>query len=193
MIRSYAPGFIFTTSLPPAVVAGALTSIRHLKRSTHERGMQQLNTRTLKSQLGSLGIPVIPNPSHIVPVLVGDAETAKQVSDELLQRFAIYVQSINYPTVSVGEERLRITPTPGHHEGHFVHLVGALETIWRERGLKRVEQWAEEGGRSGVGAASPVVVEQLVMMEDISVLTDNSSFGNNDTSEHRATAVECSA
>ncbi|KAJ3301895.1 mitochondrial 5-aminolevulinate synthase [Blyttiomyces sp. JEL0837] len=151
MIRSYAPGFIFTTSLPPAVVGGALTSIRHLKISPMERVGQQINTRALKTRLATYGIPVVPNPSHIVPVLIGDASTAKQVSDELLTRFGIYVQSINAPTVAKGEERLRITPTPGHTEKHMEVLVDALRTIWKERGLRTVKDWEAVGGRAGVG------------------------------------------
>jgi 5-aminolevulinate synthase len=111
MLRSYAPGFIFTTSLPPCVVAGALTSVRHVCTSDVERLGQQLNTRKLKARLAELDIPVIPNPSHIVPVLIGDAALSKAASDLLLTRHGIYVQSINYPTVPRGEERLRITPT----------------------------------------------------------------------------------
>jgi len=162
MIRSYAPGFIFTTSLPPAIVSGALTSVKYLKQSNVERSLQQLHTRELKSRLSNLGIPVVPNPSHIVPVLVGDAEICKQVSDELLNRFNIYVQSINYPTVSKGEERLRITPTPGHHEGLMDVLVSSLQTIWEERKLKTEEQWAELGGRAGVGCANVPYPQQLV-------------------------------
>ncbi|KAJ3208913.1 mitochondrial 5-aminolevulinate synthase [Dinochytrium kinnereticum] len=160
MIRSYAPGFIFTTSLPPAVVSGAVTSIRHLKRSQQERAGQQRNSRILKSRLASLGIPVVPNPSHIVPVLIGDAETAKSVSDELLTRHAIYVQSINYPTVAKGEERLRITPSPEHGAEHMDRLVSVLEGVWRERGLKTEEDWAAVGGCAGVGTRR--VVPQLV-------------------------------
>ncbi|KAJ3274456.1 mitochondrial 5-aminolevulinate synthase [Borealophlyctis nickersoniae] len=167
MIRSYAPGFIFTTSLPPTVVAGALTSIKHLKQSQAERTGQQLNTRSLKSRLGDLGIPVVPNPSHIVPVLVGDAETAKSVSDELLYKHKIYVQSINYPTVSVGEERLRITPTPGHSEELMDVLVDALQGIWQERGLKYEDDWAKIGGRAGVGKGC--TVEQLVVDRDLGI------------------------
>ncbi|KAJ3415471.1 mitochondrial 5-aminolevulinate synthase [Chytridiales sp. JEL 0842] len=167
MIRSYAPGFIFTTSLPPATVAGALTSVRHLKKSEKERSLQQLHTRQLKGRLAELGIPVVPNPSHICPVLIGDAETAKSVSDELLQRFKIYVQSINFPTVAVGEERLRITPTPGHSEDRLEVLVDALETIWNERGLKRVWDWEKEGGRAGVGVKGRAAVTQLVKWEDV--------------------------
>ncbi|KAJ3225477.1 mitochondrial 5-aminolevulinate synthase [Clydaea vesicula] len=166
MIRSYAPGFIFTTSLPPAVMAGAITSIKHLSKSENERSLQQLQTRDLKKRLNSIGIPVIPNPSHIVPILVGDASQAKDISDELLNRFKIYVQSINYPTVSVGEERLRITPTPGHNEEHMVKLVNSLETIWSERGLKRVDDWKLLGGRAGVGLPNNDV-QQLVKQSDL--------------------------
>ncbi|KAI8922895.1 pyridoxal phosphate-dependent transferase [Entophlyctis helioformis] len=167
MIRSYAPGFIFTTSLPPAVVGGALASIRYLKTSQAERSAQQLHTRALKSQLDGLGIPVIPNPSHIVPVLVGDAETAKSVSDELLYKYNIYVQSINFPTVAKGEERLRITPTPGHNEDHTKVLVNALSTIWSERKLKTVQDWAALGGKAGVGIGARV--DQLVKFEDLEI------------------------
>jgi 5-aminolevulinate synthase len=137
-----------------------LTSIRYLRTSETERSGQQLNTRLLKSRLSGLGIPVIPNPSHIVPVLVGDAEVCKSISDELLNRFDVYVQSINYPTVPVGEERLRITPTPGHTEEMMDHLVSALQTIWEERGLKYEKDWAKEGGCAGVGTGE--VVEMLV-------------------------------
>ncbi|KAI8820973.1 pyridoxal phosphate-dependent transferase [Fimicolochytrium jonesii] len=167
MIRSYAPGFIFTTSLPPVVVAGALTSIRYLKQSRAERTGQQLNTRALKARLGHLGIPVVPNPSHIVPVLVGDAETAKSISDELLYKHKIYVQSINYPTVSVGEERLRITPTPGHGPELMDVLVDALEGIWKERGLRKEQDWEAVGGRAGVGMGYGV--EQLVVEKDLRI------------------------
>ncbi|KAJ3200425.1 mitochondrial 5-aminolevulinate synthase, partial [Dinochytrium kinnereticum] len=165
LIRSYAPGFIFTTSLPPPIVAGALTSIRYLKRSGAERAGQQSNTRLLKSRLGELGIPVVPNPSHIVPVLVGDAEAAKAVSDELLGKHGIYVQSINFPTVSKGEERLRITPTPGHNAKHMDVLVDALSSIWKERGLRREKDWASVGGCAGVGAGK--CVPQLVTQKHI--------------------------
>lgn len=108
---------------------------------------------------------MVPNPSHIVPVLIGDAETAKSVSDELLYKYKIYVQSINYPTVAKGEERLRITPTPGHNEGHMEYLVGALQTIWHERGLKMESDWEKEGGRAGVGVGCGV--EQLVVERDL--------------------------
>ncbi|KAI9225439.1 MAG: pyridoxal phosphate-dependent transferase [Piptocephalis tieghemiana] len=141
MIRSYAPGFIFTTSLPPPIVAGSLASVRYLKSSRVERLGQQRNSRSLKEVLGQRGIPVIGNPSHIVPVLVGDATLAKRASDRLLQEWGIYVQSINYPTVSRGEERLRITPTPGHTQEMQGHLVQALEQVWASEGLKRIDDW----------------------------------------------------
>jgi 5-aminolevulinate synthase len=151
MIRSYAPGFIFTTSLPPAVVSGAMESVKYLKESSAERNLQQVNTRTVKSRLGEIGIPVIPNPSHIVPVLLGDAAAAKLASDELLSEHDIYVQSINYPTVPVGEERLRITPTPGHNGLMIDELVHSLDKIWTRYGFKRVEDWTAQGGCAGVG------------------------------------------
>ncbi|KAJ3184356.1 mitochondrial 5-aminolevulinate synthase [Gaertneriomyces sp. JEL0708] len=185
VIRSYAPGFIFTTSLPPAVVAGALTSIRYLKQSTRERSLQQIHTRALKSRFAGLGIPVVPNPSHIVPVLVGDAETAKSISDELLYKHKIYVQSINYPTVSVGEERLRITPTPGHDEARMDVLVDALENIWRERGLRREQDWEAVGGRAGVGSGD--LAKQLVVEEDLDWTRDAVA------QEHMPIAVAASA
>jgi 5-aminolevulinate synthase len=156
MIRSYAPGFIFTTSLPPAIVAGALSSVKYLKQTNSERVMQQVNTRALKDHLDSVGIPVVPNPSHILPVLVGDAALCKRASDRLLNEFNIYVQSINFPTVAVGEERLRITPTPGHGDPRMRNeLVHALETIWKDEGLLKVSDWKRMGGRCGVGQDIP--------------------------------------
>ncbi|KAK7204369.1 pyridoxal phosphate-dependent transferase [Myxozyma melibiosi] len=158
MIRSLAPGFIFTTSLPPAIMAGARTAIEYQKKTLTDRVAQQTNTRYVKSRLAELGIPVVPNPSHIVPILVGDAETAKIASDMLLERFDIYVQAINYPTVPVGEERLRVTPTPGHGPELAENLVSALETVWKELNCKRVADWEAVGGLAGVGVkdAKPV-------------------------------------
>lgn len=151
MIRSYAPGFIFTTSLPPVVVAGGKACINYLKNSNAERRMQQLNARTVKSRLGELGIPVVPNPSHIVPILLGDAAAAKLASDELLSKYNIYVQSINFPTVPVGHERLRITPSPGHTPEMIDHLVDSLQDVWNRYGFKRVADYEAEGGRCNVG------------------------------------------
>jgi 5-aminolevulinate synthase len=134
-IRSCAPGFIFTTSLPPAIVAGALASIRHLKTSPFERQHHQERARTLKRRLNGAGVPVMENQSHIVPVFVGDAVLCKKVTDALLDRFAIYVQPINYPTVPRGTERLRLCPSPVHSDADMDHLVHALSTLWDEMGL----------------------------------------------------------
>ncbi|KZW03925.1 5-aminolevulinate synthase [Exidia glandulosa HHB12029] len=150
-IRSYAPGFIFTTSLPPAVVAGAQASIAYQKQYIGDRRLQQLNTRELKARFAANDIPVVPGPSHIVPVLVGDAALAKAASDSLLTDHGIYVQSINYPTVAVGEERLRITPTPGHTLEQLDRLVGAVNEVFDRLEIKRQSEWVALGGRAGVG------------------------------------------
>lgn len=136
-IRSFASGFIFSSSLPPALAAGALAAIRHLKESSAERERQQDRVATLRGRLDAIGIPHLPNPSHIVPVMVGDPVLCKQISDELLARFEIYVQPINYPTVPRGTERLRITPSPLHSDADIDHLVAALTTIWAKVGLQR--------------------------------------------------------
>src|SRR5215204_1130333 len=125
-LRSHAPGFIFTTSLPPALVAGALAAVRHLKASQTERDLHQDRVALVKQRLVAAGLPVMPSQSHIVPVLVGDAARCKALSDALLQRHRIYVQPINYPTVPRGTERLRITPTPLHSDADIDALVGAL-------------------------------------------------------------------
>jgi 5-aminolevulinate synthase len=129
-IRSYAPGFIFTTSLAPAVAAGALASIRHLKSSSAERVRHQERAATLKAQLKLRRLPVVDNPSHIVPVMVGDPVHCKAVTDVLLDRYGIYVQPINYPTVPKGTERMRFTPSPVHTDAQMEYLIGALETLW---------------------------------------------------------------
>jgi 5-aminolevulinate synthase len=134
-IRSYAPGFIFTTSLAPAIVAGALASIRHLKASAAERERHQERARSLKTRLAAAGLPVMANPSHIVPVPVGDPVLTKRITDALLERFDIYVQPINYPTVPRGTERLRLTPSPQHSDDDIERLVTALSTLWSELGL----------------------------------------------------------
>jgi 5-aminolevulinate synthase len=136
-IRSYASGFIFSSSLPPTLAAGALAAIRHLKESSAERERQQDRVGALRARLDALGIPHLPNPSHIVPVMVGDAVLCKAISDELLARFDIYVQPINYPTVPRGTERLRITPSPLHSDADIEHLAGGLTAIWAKVGLKR--------------------------------------------------------
>lgn len=134
-IRSSAPGFIFTTSLPPAIAAGALASIRHLQASQTERLRHQERARTLKRRLSRAGIPVMASPSHIVPVFVGDPRLCKQLTDALLERFAVYIQPINYPTVPRGTERLRLCPSPVHSDADMDHLVSALVTLWSEMGL----------------------------------------------------------
>jgi len=134
-VRSYAPGFIFTTSLAPAIAAGAVASIRHLKASGAERTRHQERVRVLKARLKGAGLPVMDNPSHIVPILVGDPVLTKRITDALLERFAIYVQPINYPTVPRGTERLRLTPTPQHSDADIDRLVAGLSTLWTELGL----------------------------------------------------------
>jgi 5-aminolevulinate synthase len=136
-VRSYAAGFIFTTSLAPAIVAGALASVRHLKASQAERDLHQERAQTLKRRLREAGLPALENPSHIVPVMVGDPIRCKQLTDELLSRYAIYVQPINYPTVPRGTERIRLTPGPLHSDGDMDRLIDALNTLWGEMDLKR--------------------------------------------------------
>ncbi|MFA7307089.1 MAG: 5-aminolevulinate synthase [Hyphomicrobium sp.] len=131
-IRSYAPGFIFTTSLAPAIVAGAVASIRHLKSSSIERERHQERARTLKRMLAAADLPVISGPSHIVPVLVADPVRCKALTDVLLDRYGIYVQPINYPTVPRGTERLRLTPSPQHTNADMEHLVNALTELWSQ-------------------------------------------------------------
>lgn len=142
-IRSYAPGFIFTTSLAPVIAAGALASIRHLKSSQFERQRHQERARTLKRRLAHADLPVIQGPSHIVPVLVSDPVRCKALSDVLLGRFGIYVQPINYPTVPRGTERLRLTPSPQHSDADMDVLVSALQELWSQCPISLMESLAE--------------------------------------------------
>ncbi len=136
-VRSFASGFIFTTSLPPAVAAGARASIKHLKTSQTERQAHQERVATVKRRFKASGLPVLDNDSHIVPLMVGDPVICKQISDELLIEDGIYIQPINYPTVPRGTERLRLTPTPLHSDADIDHLVNCLERIWQKFGLEK--------------------------------------------------------
>ena len=129
-IRSYAPGFIFTTSLSPVLVSGVLAAVRHLKQSSVERDGQQAAAATLKRLMAESGLPVMPSVTHIVPLMVGDPVKAKKISDILLAEYGVYVQPINYPTVPRGTERLRFTPGPAHTEEMMRELVAALVEIW---------------------------------------------------------------
>ncbi|HEY3640414.1 MAG TPA: 5-aminolevulinate synthase [Xanthobacteraceae bacterium] len=129
-VRSYAPGFIFTTALPPAICAAATAAIRHLKTSSFERQRHQDRAGRVKAVLGAAGLPVMANDTHIVPVLVGNAEKCKEATDLLLADHGIYIQPINYPTVPKGTERLRITPTPFHEDAVIDTLAEALVDVW---------------------------------------------------------------
>ena len=141
-IRSYAPGFIFTTSLPPAVAAGAAASVAHLKRDHALRERHQTQARILKTRLKGLGLPLIDHGSHIVPVIVGDPVHTKKLSDMLLEGYGIYVQPINFPTVPRGTERLRFTPSPVHGPGEMDKLVRAMDELWSHCALNRAEMSA---------------------------------------------------
>lgn len=138
-IRSYAPGFIFTTSLPPAVAAAATASVRHLKTDDALRALHQEKAATLKLRLKGLGLPIIDHGSHIVPVIVGDPRHTKILSDMLLDDFGIYVQPINFPTVPRGTERLRFTPSPVHGTAEIDALVSAMDQLWSHCALNRAE------------------------------------------------------
>jgi len=138
-VRSYAPGFIFTTSLPPAVAAGAAASVAHLKRDHQIRAAHQTQASILKTRLKGLGLPIIDHGSHIVPVIVGDPVHTKILSDMLLERYAIYAQPINFPTVPRGTERLRFTPTPAHGPNEMDHLISAMYQLWSHCALNRAE------------------------------------------------------
>ena len=137
-IRSFASGFIFTTALPPAVAAGAVASIRHLKTSRAERQAQKAKVAEVRARLNAIGIPHLDNPSHIIPVMVGDPVKCKYLSDILMRDYGIYIQPINYPTVAKGTERLRITPSPVHEAADIDRLVSALELLWAQCQLARM-------------------------------------------------------
>jgi 5-aminolevulinate synthase len=136
-IRSFASGFIFTTALAPAIAAGALTSIRHLKHSQLERARHQNRVARVRKELKAIGIPCLENESHIIPVMVGDPVKCKMLSDWLLEKSGIYIQPINYPTVPRGTERLRITPSPIHSDEDISRLVAALSELWSACALSR--------------------------------------------------------
>ncbi|MEC8200330.1 MAG: aminotransferase class I/II-fold pyridoxal phosphate-dependent enzyme, partial [Pseudomonadota bacterium] len=139
VVRSYGQGFIFTTAMPPSVAAGALASIK-LVRGAHGDGLrarQQERAAKLKAMLADAGIPVMPSETHIVPVPIGDPRLCKGASDTLMDRYGIYVQPINYPTVPRGTERLRFTPTPLHSDADLDHLVASLREVWNSLELKR--------------------------------------------------------
>ncbi|SHJ11803.1 5-aminolevulinate synthase [Wenxinia saemankumensis] len=138
-VRSYAPGFIFTTSLPPAVAAGAAASVRFIKSARDLREAHQTQARVLKTRLRGLGLPIIDHGSHIVPLIVGDPKHTKMMSDMLLEDWGIYVQPINFPTVPRGTERLRFTPSPVHGPKEMDALVGALDSLWSRCALNRAE------------------------------------------------------
>ena len=138
-IRSYAPGFIFTTSLAPTLAAGALASVRHLKENQEIRDRHKLNAKILKMRLKGLGLPIIDHGSHIVPVIVGDPIHTKKLSDLLLVNHKIYVQPINFPTVPRGTERLRFTPSPVHGKKEIDHLVSVMDELWAHCALNRTE------------------------------------------------------
>ena len=136
-VRSYAPGFIFTTALPPAVCSAATAAIRHLKTSQWERDRHQDRAARTKAVLAAAALPVMTSPTHIVPVFVGDPERCKEASDLLLAEHGIYIQPINYPTVPKGAERLRITPTPYHDDALIDRLAEALVDVWDQLKLPR--------------------------------------------------------
>ncbi|MEM9342483.1 MAG: 5-aminolevulinate synthase [Pseudomonadota bacterium] len=136
-VRSFASGFIFTTAIPPAVAAAATASIRHLKTSQFERMRQRRQVAKLRGMLDAIGIPHLPNPSHIIPVMVKDPKKCRMISDMLMDEWGIYVQPINYPTVPKGTERLRITPSPLHSDADIEYLVDALSSLWSQCAIAR--------------------------------------------------------
>ncbi|CAL9918999.1 hypothetical protein LSO10F_60001 [Candidatus Liberibacter solanacearum] len=136
-IRSFASGFIFSTSLPPAIANAAITSIQYLKEHVCERNVYLKRVKNLRETLEKKAIPCIPNESHIIPIMVGDSQKCKWISDVLLKEFGIYIQPINYPTVARKKERLRVTLTPLHTDSDIEHLVSSLENIWHDIDLQK--------------------------------------------------------
>jgi len=157
-LRGHAPGFIFTSALPPLLAAGALAAVRHLRESQGERIAHQERVATVKRRLAEAGLPIMANQSHIVPVMVGDAALCRTASDLLLRQHHIYVQPINYPTVPRGTERLRLTPTPLHSDADIEALVAALSDVWQTLTLRKVA-WpapaSPDGGRGSPPGAWP--------------------------------------
>ncbi|EKM59458.1 uncharacterized protein PHACADRAFT_249961 [Phanerochaete carnosa HHB-10118-sp] len=170
MVRSYASGFIFTTSLPPVNMSGARASISYQRHFTGDRQLKQINVRDLKSRFEALDIPVIPGPSHIVPVLVGDPVLTKQASDTLLAKHRVYVQAINYPTVARGEERLRFTVTPGHTVEQIARLATAVDSTFKELNIKRTTDWNALGGHANVGMLDARPIEPIWTDEQIGLI-----------------------
>ncbi|ONH65506.1 5-aminolevulinate synthase, mitochondrial [Cyberlindnera fabianii] len=172
-VRSYAPGFIFTTSLPPAVMAGAAEAIRYQRSYLKDRQLQQEHTQYVKDSLASIGVPVMPNPSHIVPIIIGDAAKAKQASDLLMDKHRIYVQAINFPTVARGEERLRITPTPGHFNDLSDILIDAIEDVYQTLKLPRTKDIEAMGGLCNVGVPGYVPEPRLWTEEQLQLTQED--------------------
>ncbi len=141
LIRSLSRGFIFTTAPPPATMAGAQAAIEYQRDNPQDRMQLQRNVRAVKLRLREHALPVLPNQSHIIPLMVGDSEKCKAAADILFDKFGIYVQPINTPSVATGQERLRISPTAAHSQAHQDHLVGALVEIWDKLGLRRIQDW----------------------------------------------------
>lgn len=172
-LRSYAPGFIFTTSLPPSVMAGSTEAIRYQRSYLKDRQLQQVHTKYVKDELFKLGVPVMPNPSHIVPVVIGDATLAKKASDLLMDKHRIYVQAINFPTVARGEESLRITPTPGHHQELSDILLDAVEDVYKTLDLPRIKDLEARGGLCNVGVEGYVPEPNLWTEKQLSYTEDD--------------------
>jgi 5-aminolevulinate synthase len=136
-VRSFASGFIFTTSIPPTIAAGAIESVKHLKISNIERTKQKEAVKMLKQKLRDTDIPIIQNNSHIIPIVVGDPDLCKKASDLLLEKYNIYVQPINYPTVPRGTERLRVTPTPLHNAEMINNFIDSIKKVWSNLNLNK--------------------------------------------------------